>query len=289
MFAIVIVHWNTPDLLDACLQSIEGTSSTVVEDIIVVDCASDEGSAARIAERYRGTRLVCLDENRGFAAGCNAGYQEVSSPSVLFLNADVALAPGALDALARCFDLNPRIGLVAPLLLNADGSVQSAGYRFPGFSNVAFDLLPLPDRLRGSRLNGRISPGNFELPYAVDYALGAAVAIRSEALNEVCGWNEEFGMYSEEIDLCRRLDDCGWTRLIEPRARATHFGGASTSQRPVEMEHALWRSRGRYHRRWSTKLRQAALFAMVKSLTRLNDNRGRGSMIRTAFRAGLRG
>lgn len=290
MISVVIVHWNTPALLDACLRSIqaERAHSDHISEVIVVDCDSD-GDAGEIGHNSPDVELLRQERNDGYAAGCNAGMAHTSSDFILFLNADTEVKPGATAALVRCINLNPRIGLVAPLLVNADTTLQSTGYRFPGVANVLFDLVPLPDRLRGSQLNGRVDPGNRFHPYAVDYALGAALLVRRAALEQVGGWPEDYRMYSEEVDLARRLDNAGWRRLLEPRAVVVHHGGASTGQRPVEMQAALWNSRGRYHRAWSTRTRQLAIRGIVEVATRMPGVDADGAAVRRSFAAGLAG
>lgn len=291
MISIVIVHWNTPDLLAACLDSTlrSDNDAKLIEDIIVVDCASTDEAVVAIAGNYPAVKLVRLDRNDGYSAGCNAGLAAASSEFVLFLNADTALLPDSIDPLLRCFNLNPRIGLVAPVLLNSDGSLQSAGYRFPGVANVLCDLLPVPDRIRGSAINGRLDPGNLFHPYAIDYPLGAAIALRQSALEEIGGWNESFRMYSEEVDLARRLEAAGWSRLLEPRSRVIHHGGASTAQRPHEMQAALWRSRGRYHWLWTSRYRRLMLRSVIEVATRVTGSQSDEQAIRWSFAEGLAG
>lgn len=296
MLSIIIVHWNTPRLLDGCLESIERERTTYPDptEVLVVDCASTDLAYQDVIARFSAARLIQLPENRGYAAGCNAGAREASGDVLLMLNADTILEPGALVELTRCFELAPHIGLVAPLLLNVDGSLQSAGYRFPALANLLFDLWPVPGRLYVSRLNGRLEPGDGMLPYAVDYALGAALALRRAAFESVGGFDEGYGMYSEEIDLARKLAERGWTRLLAPSARVTHVGGASTSQMLREMLAALWRSRGRYLQRWESPRRRrliaAAVAASCALRARLGDSASaeRYRTIRGAFREGLR-
>lgn len=288
MISVVIVHWNTPDLLRNCLASILETAPDSLTNTIVVDCDSHGCGIDGLIAQFEGVRLIQMPRNDGYAAGCNAGFDALKTNTILFINADTELQPGAVAALRECFELNSRIGLVAPLLLNPDRSLQSSGYTFPGFANVICDLLPIPNRIRGSTLNGQVDAGNLGLPYAVDYALGAAIAVRTAALKEIGGWDENYGMYSEEVDLARRLDQAGWRRLIEPKAQVVHVGGASTSQRATAMQAALWRSRGLYHHRWSGRGKRLALRALVNVASHLSQKRGEGKLIRDAFAAGLR-
>lgn len=287
LLSLIIVHWNTPDLLRECLESIRRSEHDGCVETIVVDCASDRTDVAATTATFDFATLIQMDANEGYAAGCNAGFRASSGEYMLFLNADTTITNRALDTIVNCFQLNPRIGLVAPLLLNRDGSIQSAGYLFPGVMGVVCDLLPVPDRLRDSGYNGRISPGAADLPYAVDYPLGAAVAVRREALEAIGGWDEQYGMYCEEIELARRLAEHGWTRLIEPRARIVHHGGASTGQRPAEMEAVLWRSRGRYYRRWTAPPKLWAIRVIVSLSALLRPRNGRAAVIREAFTLGV--
>jgi hypothetical protein len=297
MFSIVVVHWNTPALLANCLSSVinEAACCGLVAEVIVVDCASPDDAYLNAIPRHPAIRVIEMPENRGYAAGCNTGAAAASQDGLLFLNADVEMLPGSIATLERTLNLSPHIGLVAPLLLNPDGSTQSAGYRFPGIGNVLCDLFPVGGRIWDSRLNGRYGPGDGELPYSVDYALGAALALKRRALEAAGGLDESYGMYCEEIDLCRRLDAAGWTRLIAPRARATHHGGSATSQQPEAMRDALWTSRARYHRRWDSTAKNAAIRAAVEAGTmagglRLSSRRrDMNRAIRRAFNAGASG
>ncbi|MEZ4569078.1 MAG: glycosyltransferase family 2 protein [Thermomicrobiales bacterium] len=289
MVSIVVVHWNTPELLAACLHSISVSPSSSVREVVVVDCGSPGIAHVEVVAGFPEARLVESSTNDGYAAGCNLGTNATSSEIIFFLNADTEVLPGAVDTIADCFRVSSHAGLVAPLLLNRDRSIQSSGYRYPGVMNVICDLWPVPGRICASGLNGRIGPGNRFHPYAIDYPLGAALAVRRSALEQVGGWDESFGMYSEEIDLAKKLEKAGWLRLLEPRAEVIHHGGASTSQRPLEMQAALWRSRAIYHRRWSSRWRRALFRAALAAAPAFStkDDADTHAAIRSAFAAGL--
>jgi N-acetylglucosaminyl-diphospho-decaprenol L-rhamnosyltransferase len=263
--AIVVVHWNVATYLDGCLQSIarEQAGTRLRIETLVVDMASPDPAYLEVVERA-GVRLLQLPENRGYAAGCNAGIAATAESAVLLLNADVEVLPGAIDSLWQALHVATHVGMTAPLLLNPDGSVQSAGYRFPGVANVVCDLFPVPQRVIESPLNGRLPVGDGAQPLRADYALGAALLLRRSALEQVGGFDEGYGMYSEEIDLARRLAKHHWTTLLVPRARMVHFGGRSTAQRPVAMHEALWRSRARYLARWESPRRQRVIGTVAR-------------------------
>jgi GT2 family glycosyltransferase len=273
--SIVIVNWNVAALLGACIRSIESERDrgNLSIEIIVVDNASDQQDFHEVVTSYPDARLIELEENRGYGAASNVGIGLAQGRAVFILNPDIELLPHSLQRLWDTLNLSAHIGMVAPLLLNSDRTLQSSGYRFPGAANVFFDLFPTPARIYESALNGRVSPGNGQLPIAIDYALGAALFVRRAALLDVGMFDDSYFMYSEEIDLQRRLAKHGWTRLLTPDARAVHHGGQSTGQRADEMHVALWSSRAQYFERWASARDQRLVRTIVNAGTRLQDRR----------------
>lgn len=290
--SIIVVHWNVPELLDACLASIaaeiERTDLSV--ETIVIDNASPGERFRSVVAAYPFVKLVELDENRGYAAGCNVGIAQALGAAIMLLNPDTELLPGALATLWQTLHVSAHVGLVAPLLLNPDGTIQSAGYRFPGLMNVLFDLFPLHLRLVESPLNGRMPVSDNVQPVKIDYPLGAAMLLRRAALEKVGLLDEAYGMYSEEIDWARRLADAGWTAILAPTARMIHHGGQSTGQRPEAMHEALWMSRAKYYGRYASSRQQRAIRALVSVGTRWQDRHSGGerratnARIRARFR-----
>ncbi len=263
--SIVVVHWNVAHLLAGCLRSVvaDVERSRLSTSIIVVDNASPDRRYREIVRAFAGVELLELEENRGYAAGCNAGIRRGTGEAVMLLNPDTELSPGSLRTLFETLRIAPHIAMTAPLLLNSDGSIQSAGYRFPGVANVLFDLFPIHQRLIESPLNGRLPVGDGVQPIRIDYPLGAAMMLRRSALDAVGLLDESYGMYSEEIDLARRLASSGWTTLLAPSARIIHHGGQSTSQRPDDMHEALWLSRAAYFVRFASPRQRAIIAAIV--------------------------
>lgn len=260
--SIIIVHWNVPSLLEACLASIQRERFSAATEIIVVDNGSDTPALREVIARHPAVQPLFLGENRGYAAGCNAGLRAARGSAALLLNPDTEVLAGALETMWTTLRVARHVGMVAPILMNPNGSLQSAGYRFPGIANVVLDLLPAPPRLLESSLNGRFSPGDGVTPYRVDYPLGAAMLVRRAAWEDVGLLDEGYGMYCEEIDWARRFAERGWTILVAPSARLVHHGGSSTRQRAEAMRLALWESRARYLARWGTP-RQRALIPRI--------------------------
>jgi GT2 family glycosyltransferase len=272
--SIVVVHWNVPVLLAGCLSSIalEVDRSGLAACTVVVDNASPDRRVVEVVREFDGVDLIELHENRGYAAGCNAGIRHCDADVILLLNPDTEFLPGVLRTLWDTLHVAPHIGMTAPLLLNTDGSIQSTGYQFPGVANMLFDLFPIHPRLVESPLNGRVPIGDGVQPIRIDYPLGAAMLVRRSALDSVGMLDELYGMYSEEIDFAHRLSDGGWTTLLAPSARVIHHGGQSTGQRADAMHEALWLSRATYFERFASR-RQRRLVATIVAAGLLRTDR----------------
>ena len=275
---VVIVNWNVRDLLAACLDSVYAdlAGSGLRASVVVVDNASQDGSAEMLAAQFPRTRLIQA-ANRGMGAGNNLGLRALGlgrgaipaqAPfAALVLNPDTIIQVGALRILVDFLRQNSKAAVVAPRLFNPDGSLQHAGFRFPGLVQAAFDLFPPKGRLArlsDSPLNGRYPAGAYAGgPFQVDHTLGAAFAVRGEALRDDDLFDEIFPMYCEEIDAHWRLRRHGWQVWIAPAARVIHLGGRSTQQAPNRSFVQLWSSRRRLYQRYHNPVTLAATRAMV--------------------------
>ncbi|MGA7670682.1 MAG: glycosyltransferase family 2 protein [Nitrolancea sp.] len=273
--SVVIVSWNTRELLDNCLRVLrdDAERSHLSTELIVVDNSSTDGTVDMLRERHSRVRVVELGENCGFAAATNVGIRATAGAFVLLLNPDTEIQPGALRVLHSTLQAMPHVGLVSGLLLNPDGSIQSSGYKFPGLAQSLLDFFPLHPRIMESRLNGRVIPGDGRAPYAVDHPLGACMLVRRAAIERVGLLDEQYFMYSEEIDWCQRIRAAGWSILIAPEAKIVHFGGQSTSQMRTEMFLELHRSRARYFRRYQSGRFMRAVELMARAASRVDRER----------------
>lgn len=246
--SVVIVSWNTRELLLQCLVSVraEQRRSELDLEIIVVDNASTDGSAEAVRAADSDVVVLAQSENLGFAAANNLGIEHARGNALLILNPDTELQPESLGRLWRTLVASEHIGLVSPVLLNTDGSFQTAGFQFPGLVQTFLDLYPLHPRLMGSQINGRYDRGDGRSPFRIDHPLGACMLVRREIVDTVGAFDPGYFVYSEEIDWCRRMSDAGWTILCAPSATVIHHGGQSTSQAPDRMQAQLHRSRARY-------------------------------------------
>ena len=274
---IVIVNWNVCRLLAACLDSVyldlAQAGSQLRAAVCVVDNGSTDGSVAMLHSQFPNT-LLLEGENAGMGAGNNRGLRllmERHQPfALLVLNPDTVVRPGALRELVGFLRHNPRAGVAAPKLINPDGSLQHAGFHFPALGQALFDLFPPPGRLArlvDSPINGRYSAAAYwrGTPFQVEHTLGAAFAVRGEAVAQCGLFDETFQMYCEEIDWQWRLAVAGWERWVVPAAEVIHYGGRSATQAPAESFVRLWTSRRRLYFRYHSP----ALNALLNPLVRL--------------------
>jgi N-acetylglucosaminyl-diphospho-decaprenol L-rhamnosyltransferase len=229
---VAIVSWNTRDLLDRCLRSLQRYSDGGLADVWVVDNASSDGSPDLVRERFPWVRLVACEENLGFGPAVNRVARETKSEWIAPANADIALRDGALEALFDAGRRDPRAGAVAPRLVLPDGSTQHSVFAFPTIAYSALlavgAYLFLP--VFGDR---RPTPGHWDAERArrVPWAVAAFLLVRRAAWDDVGGFDERQWMYAEDLDLGWRLRQAGWATRYEPRAEVEHESGAATTQR----------------------------------------------------------
>jgi GT2 family glycosyltransferase len=268
--AIIVVSWNVKEVLADCLHSVqqELANGSPAAQVWVVDNASQDGTAAMVAQEFPEIRLITSQKNLGFAGGNNAALRamgfdqpgatpEALPDAVLLLNPDTIIHSGALTTLLEFLADMPGAGLVGPKLVYGDGSFQHSAFGFPGLGQLAIELLPVPGRLAESRLNGRYPREWYEqgLPFQIGHPLGAALCARREAIQAVGLLDEQYHMYVEEVDWSRRIMDAGWQAYCLPSAVVTHLGGQSTGQIKINSFLNLWTSRYRFYNKYYSSLK----------------------------------
>lgn len=239
--SVVVVSFNTRELLRQCLRSIYAQPPAGGLEVWVVDNGSTDGSAAMVRAEFPAVHLVESPRNLGFAAANNLALPRCQGQYILLLNPDTALEEGALDALLSFMAAHPDAGAVGPRLVNPDGTPQPSGFRFPTLAMLFLDFFPLHPRLANSRLNGRYP--HRQSPFLIDHPLGACLLVRREVVQKVGLLDEGYFMYCEEVDWCMRIKRAGWKIYCVPQARVVHYGAQSTRQLPAAMFVALHRSR----------------------------------------------
>jgi len=236
---IVVLSYNTRDLLADCLESVLADPEAAAWRVVVVDNASTDGSAEMVRERFPTVQLVVAKENRGFSAGNNAGSGG-REPFLLFLNSDTVVPAGAIGGLQSALQSRPEHGAVGPRLVNPDGSVQWSCRTFPGPLNTLLEGFWLERLLPRSRFFGRprLTWLDHTLSADVEYVAGAALLVRREAFEAAGRWPEAYYFYGEDADLCRSVRQLGWRIGFVGEVSITHLGGGSTGTKwgPMTVE-----------------------------------------------------
>ena len=264
--SIIIVSWNTVDLLDACLASIMAHPPRRYFEVIVVDNGSTDGSAQMLHRQYPDVTLLENEKNVGFARANNQGLRQASGRYLLLLNPDTEVRANALDRLIHFLEKHQNAGAVGARILNLDGTLQYSCYPIPTLLNEWLHLFHL-DRERRKGMES----WDVTQPRTVEALLGACMMVRREALDDVGFFDERFFMYSEEVDFCRRLRAAGWFLYWVPQAQVVHHGGESTRQAATDMFLQLYEGKllyfRKHHGRGAGLLYKVILF--ISSLPRL--------------------
>jgi GT2 family glycosyltransferase len=235
--SISLVNTNSRELLLACLESLQGAEA----EIVVLDNASEDGSAGAVRERFPEVRLIEQRRRAGFGANHNTVIRATSGRYVYVLNEDTTSADWGLERMVAHLDAHPRVAALAPRLEYPDGRLQDSAWRFPSPAAAALGLLTL------SRA-GVVQSGGRETR-DVDWAMAAALLLRREALDEVGLFDEEFFIYSEETDLCLRLREAGWRTQYFPSVTVVHHESQFSAGIPERRINEMWRGRHRYWRK----------------------------------------
>lgn len=236
--AVVIVNYRTPELVERCLASVRAAAPELRLEAVVVDNASQDGSVERLRAAMPSAQVVAMEENRGFAAGVNAGFRHTEAELVVVLNPDIEVRTGALQALLEHLRRYPGTGVVAPLLEDAEGRLSPNGYRhFPGLFTLGLDLcLPLGYALAyaPSLHPYALSPAALRAGARPAHVCGAAMAIRRSAYTQAGPLDESFFLYLEETEWQRRVAQQGWAIEVLPAARVCHLerGGGEGALAP---------------------------------------------------------
>jgi hypothetical protein len=272
MLVIIIVSWNVCELLRACLQSLLRHAATGLrQEIVVVDNASSDGSAEMVRAEFPSVHLIANTTNKGFTGGNNDGLRyadtllrearAVPNPFLFLLNPDTEVTAGALDTLSAYAQATTSVGLIGPRLRYGDGSVQPSRRRFPTLLMAMFESTWLQRFAPHGVLHRFYMHDQAEdAPGDVDWVVGAAMFVRYEAYQQVGLLDEEnFFMYSEETDWCKRMKDAGWRVVHVPQAEVVHYEGRSSGQVSALRMKLFNTSKVRYFAKYHGKLQAGVL------------------------------
>ena len=235
--SVSIVNTNSRELLLACLDSLAGTDA----ELVVLDNASEDGSAEAVRDRFSEVRVIAQPYRAGFGANHNNVIRATTGRYVYVLNEDTTAGDWGFATLTAYLDDRPRVAALGPRIVYPDGRLQDSAWRFPTPLVSTVSLATL------GRLGVTQSRG--EEPRAVDWVTGAAVLLRREALDEIGLFDESFFLYSEEVDLQARLHRAGWEVHYFPRVRVVHHESQFSADIPERRINEMWRSRHRYWRK----------------------------------------
>lgn len=238
----VIVNRNSRELLEGCLISLRAAASAPVTEIIVVDNASEDGSAAMVRERFPEARLLVNDHNAGFAAANNQALKYATGRYILLLNNDISFKGDLPGALRSFLEEHPAVSMAGPRLLRGDGSLQVSVYPRPGVLHSLLKFfrayLFMSRAARARFFSGQYH--DYSVPGRVDRLSGACIMVRAAAIAEVGPLDEDFFFYGEVHDWCWRMQKAGWEIWYYPGAEAVHYGGrSSAAQWDRERRHRL--------------------------------------------------
>jgi GT2 family glycosyltransferase len=251
--SVVIVSWNTRDILRGCIRSIFEQTREASFEVFVIDNNSHDGSVEMVRAEFPEVKLIANAENRGFAAGCNQGMRAASARFTLLLNPDTIILDDAISRCVKYADLHPDVGVVGCQVFDDENRISPTGFSFPSPLTEFLALSGLSRAFPRSRLFGRpeLSWWDRKTEQDVDVVTGMFMLVRRGAIAEVGLMDESYFVYSEEADWCYRFARAGWRRVFIPSARIVHLdGGAkSTSQAPTKMFVQKQKSSMIYHRK----------------------------------------
>lgn len=263
--SVIIVNWNTKQILDDCLNSLydslQGADEPV--EVIVIDNASSDGSAEMVAERFPQTRLITNTENRGFAAANNQGIAIAKARYFLLLNSDTLVLGQAIANSVNYMDEHVGVGVMGCRVLNTDRTVQHTCFRYPTLLNLLLKTTGL-FKVRSVDFFCRehMSNWNRDDHRDVDVVTGCFMMVRKSACLEVGTLDEAFFFFGEETDWCLRFKKAGWKVKFAPVGEIVHLGGAS-SRNSIRRDLMLSQSLVRFHRKHFGVLSAAAAWFIL--------------------------
>jgi len=289
--SVVIVNYNTRDLVSQCIDSLQSEASKLSFELILVDNASTDGSCEVIESKFPSVRIIRNARNLGFAAANNQGLAVAQGEFLLLLNSDTIVVPGSLGQMCDAAELNPDVGIVCPKLVYPDGSLQMSYGPLPNLTATFCSFFEIKSliphsmrrrlgRSRWTRLLGKTTANYVDWFSGREpttkvlsrdlLATGACLLIRRQCFAEVGFLDPNIFMYCEDADYCQRVHTAGWKILYLAEASVVHIKGGTTGERyrwtsPRAYESMLYFLRK--HRGWTT-FQIAKYFALLSLLLR---------------------
>lgn len=227
--SLIIVNYNTLDLLRDCLQSLQGGNDGINIEAIVVDNGSSDGSPEMMAERFPDAILIRNDTNEGFARPNNQGLKIAQGRYLMLLNSDTTVRPHALETLVSFMDENLEVGACGPRLLYPDGRLQPSCRSFPSLWRHFCDMTGLETFLPHSIFGNFETRFKYDRDEEVDQPMGAALLVRRKAFQDVGYLDERMKIYYNDADWCLRIRQAGWCIRFVHDSEIIHYGSMTTA------------------------------------------------------------
>lgn len=244
--SIVIVNWNTRELLKNCLESVVRTVHDLIYEVIVVDNASTDGSVVMLQDLFPQVRIIANDENRGFGAANNQAFQTMQGRYALLLNTDTVLTEDAVRDLFSFMESHPSAAMSCGQLLNRDDSKQNSIAAFPTLLTLLTNMSLLEYLFPGKYPSKRYE---HRQPIEVDSGVGACLMVRKQAMDVVGWFDERYFFFFEETDWAYRMRLAGWQIFHVPTARIYHLQGQSIGP-DIRSRIEFYRSRYQFFQKW---------------------------------------
>lgn len=256
--SIIIVSYNARTDLERCLESLHSPAPSIAHEIIVIDNQSSDGSAAA-ARRWPRVNVIEAGSNLGFARGNNVGIRASTGTSLLLLNNDTIVPPGAIDRLLVELERHPQAAVIGPRLVDGRGRAELSFGSMPGPINELRQKLLFRGQLNGLPVLSGIVERATRQPHAPAWVTGACLLVRRRDAEAVGLFDERYFMYMEDVDFCAAIRARGRTILFTPDVEIVHLRGRSAASAPAETRRAYRRSQlafyEKHHPGWAPLLR----------------------------------
>jgi hypothetical protein len=238
--SIIIVNWNTRDLLLECLRSLHEARAGLSVEVFVVDNGSSDGSVEAVRGAFPDVLPIENKKNLGFAKASNAGLRRSKGKYILLLNTDVILQKDTVPSMLEFMKKTPDAGIAGAQLRNVDGTKQTSVDNFPTLLTEGLNK-SLLRRLFPKRFPSKHVP--FLSPKEVESVIGACMMVRRKALEDVGPMDEDYFLFMEETDWCYRMRHKGWKVFLLPQAQAVHLQGGTAKRVKAQAKLEYYRSR----------------------------------------------
>jgi len=264
---VVIVNWNTGDLLRNCLNSVYETMKDIRYEIIVVDNASTDGSVAMLRKEFPTVTIIENRENRGFGAANNQAFAVMKGRYALLLNSDTILTKHAIGELFQFMENHLDTSLACGQLLNEDGSRQNSIANFPTLitllANTSLLEYLFPKRFPSKRYIHKN-------PVEIESAIGACVLVRKKAMDDIGVFDERYFFFFEETDWAYRMRSAGWKIYHVPSAVIYHLQGKSVGD-SIRSRIEFYRSRYQFFKKYRRSIYVYAVYSIIISRLMINS------------------